>query len=93
MRLQDGVTPVHWATSKGSDTIVEILVKAGADVNVADKVRVIFSACVCVPRRLCILIHGTHNVLFLLAHAIVGRCYARSLGHQQRQRNDCGDTG
>jgi ankyrin repeat protein len=55
MRQQDGVSPVHWATNKGSDTIVEMLVKAGANVNVADKVGVIFPACMCVP-RLCILI-------------------------------------
>jgi ankyrin repeat protein len=49
MRLQYGVTPVSWAIGKGSDKIMELLVNAGADVNVVDKVGVIFTACcVCV---------------------------------------------
>jgi hypothetical protein len=63
--LQDGWTPLRWAIQKGSDNIVEMLVEAGADVNVVDKVGVIFPACMCVPRRLCILIHGIHTILFV----------------------------
>jgi hypothetical protein len=63
MRLQYGAPPAYWAIGKGSDTIMEILVEAGANVNAVDKVGVMFPACVCVPRRLCILIHGTHTVL------------------------------
>jgi ankyrin repeat protein len=47
MVLQYGVTLVHWAVKMGHNNTTEMLIKAGADVNVADKVKVIFLACVC----------------------------------------------
>jgi hypothetical protein len=90
MRLQDGVSPVHRAIEKGSNTIVEMLVKAGANVNVADKVGVIFPASV--RFTTIVYIYSSHSPLFLV-HATAGRCFARSLGHQQGQRHDCGDAG
>jgi ankyrin repeat protein len=37
--LQYGQTPLHNAAFKGHDKVVEVLVRSGADVNAADKVR------------------------------------------------------
>jgi ankyrin repeat protein len=37
--LQDGRTPLHMAIMHDHDKIVEVLVRAGADVNAAYKVR------------------------------------------------------
>jgi ankyrin repeat protein len=36
--LQDGWTPLYRAAKNGFDKVVDVLVAAGADVNVADKV-------------------------------------------------------
>jgi hypothetical protein len=38
-RVQDGCTPLHDAASGGHDTVVEVLVRASANVNAVDKVR------------------------------------------------------
>jgi ankyrin repeat protein len=37
--LQDGDTPLNNAARNGHDKVAEVLVRAGADVNAADKVR------------------------------------------------------
>ena len=36
--LQDGWTPLYRAAKNGYDKVVDVLMAAGADVNVADKV-------------------------------------------------------
>jgi hypothetical protein len=38
MNYQDGYTALHWASDKGHVPVVELLLKAGADPNAADKV-------------------------------------------------------
>jgi ankyrin repeat protein len=37
--MQDGWTSLRYAVRKGHDKVVEVLVRAGADMNSADKVR------------------------------------------------------
>jgi ankyrin repeat protein len=49
--LQDGRTPLCRAAQDGHDKIMEVLVKAGADVNAANKVGVIFPLSVCAALR------------------------------------------
>jgi ankyrin repeat protein len=39
MRLQDGLMPIRRALENGSDNIVEMLIKAGADVSGTSEVR------------------------------------------------------
>jgi hypothetical protein len=107
VRLQYGFTPVRWAVMmcQGNERIlsmqlpwkykiVEMLIKAGADANVADKVKVIFPACVCVSRRLCILILTRHShSALLLALVSTGRLDAAPLGYREGQQHDRGDAG
>jgi len=51
--LQKGWTPLRCAIEQRSDKIVEILIKAGADVKATDKVGVNFP-CLCVRCNLCV---------------------------------------
>jgi hypothetical protein len=52
--LQDGWTALQEAMSNGDDNIVEMLVDAGADMNVnaVNKVGVLFHVCACAALRL-----------------------------------------
>ena len=36
--LQNNITPIHYAAASNHTPVVETLVKAGADINVVDKV-------------------------------------------------------
>ena len=44
--LQDGRSALHWASYKGHVKVVEVLLDAGAKVNLIDKVRLYVYMCV-----------------------------------------------
>jgi hypothetical protein len=90
---QNGKTPIHRAVEKGHDTIVEALVRVGADVNATDKVGVVCLPCALYCDSLCIVGNARHS-RFALSFSLscVGRFDASRLGCQQWPRQDCGDA-
>ena len=86
MCTQDGTSPLHIASQKGHNRIVEMLLQAGATVDLQNKVENCYYLFIC---HLIVLCH-THYSLYKVVELLIG---AEANPHQQDKMRTGRDSG
>ena len=86
MCTQDGASPLHIASQKGHNRIVEMLLQAGATVDLQNKVENCYYLFIC---HLIVLCH-THYSLYKVVELLIG---AEANPHQQDKMRIGRDSG